>query len=304
MNLKFYKNFLSICCLFLVLGISNLSAQTVAGGYAFSQQTGTYTEITGGTVLGSGEIDDNSYTNQAIGFTFVYNGVSYTSFSVNANGFMALGTTITSSYTSISSGTTNNVIAGLNFDLEGLAANGELRFETIGTAPNRKLLEQFKNWAAFPLPKNVNDNFNFQFILEETSNIVSIQYGSMLKNSASAGAQVGLRGASNADFNNRSTTTDWSATTSGAVNTATCTFANTIFPSSGLTLVWTPIQIAAANPSVSPAGPTCTATAHTVSVDVAGVPDIAAVTLNYSVNGVTQTPVALSLASGTAAAGT
>ncbi|MBK7525178.1 MAG: fibronectin type III domain-containing protein [Saprospiraceae bacterium] len=52
--------------------------------------------------------------------------------------------------------------------------------------------------------------------------------------------KVGLRGASNSDFNNRTTTTNWSATTSGGSNSASCSVSNTIFPAAGLTFTWTP----------------------------------------------------------------
>jgi len=45
--------------------------------------------------------------------------------------------------------------------------------------------------------------------------------------------QVGLRGESNQQFNNRETTNNWTATSSGTVNTAWCELSSTVFPPSG-----------------------------------------------------------------------
>jgi hypothetical protein len=84
-------------------------------------------------VLGSGAIDDTSHNAKPIGFTFSYNGGAYTQFSVNCNGFLAMGATVASSYTPIGSGTSNNVVSALGMDLQG-NTGGELRYET---APGR-----------------------------------------------------------------------------------------------------------------------------------------------------------------------
>jgi hypothetical protein len=80
---------------------------------------------------------------------------------------------------------------------------------------------------------------NFQIILKESSNIIDIVYDFPYVN-ASVTRQVGLRGASTSDFNNRSTTTDWTSTTVGSTNTATCIISNTIFPASGQKFTYTP----------------------------------------------------------------
>ncbi len=63
--------------------------------YAFITTTTTYTEITSGTLHGSGTgIDENSYNAVNIGFTFRFNGVNYTQLGINANGFVRMGGTI------------------------------------------------------------------------------------------------------------------------------------------------------------------------------------------------------------------
>ena len=219
--------------LFLVV-IASWSSFGQVSAYGFGQGTATYTPITGGTVLGTSTIDDTSYPNQPIGFTFIYNGVSYTAFSVNCNGFMAMGTTISSSYTPLSTGTTNNVISALGGDNQGNSGTGELRYETIGTAPNRVLVVQ---WTSFRHYAGTG-NWNWQIRLEETTNRVVIHYGAMTGSGSTYTKQVGVRGASNADYNNRATTSNWSATTAGTSNSASCTISGSIYPADGLYFYW------------------------------------------------------------------
>ena len=118
-------------------------------------------------------------------------------------------------------------------------ASGELRSVTTGAVGSRVHTLQWSNFKRFS-SATLTDNFNFQIKLYETSNIVEVVYGSVLANATAIVPQVGLRGATNADYNNRSTTTDWTATVAGGVNTATCTINNLVFPPSGLLFSWTP----------------------------------------------------------------
>ena len=301
-----FKSFWLSTMALLLLMISQ-SGWSQVSGYAFSQSTGTYTEITGGTVYSTTvatTLDSEVYGNLPIGFTFTYNGVAYTQFGINANGWISMGaTTPTSSPTPLSSGTTNNVISALAGDLfgrqfvtasttsgspvvnmtagsllgvsvgdavsgTGIATgstvvsisgsdvtlslnatstgtgrnirfhNGTIRYETIGTAPNRKLVVQFKNFSRWATGAP-GDFLNFQIVLNETSNRVDLIYNIPYVN-ASQTREVGLRGSANTDFNNRTTTTNWDATTAGGTNASTCTISNTVFPVSGKTFSFTP----------------------------------------------------------------
>ncbi|HEU4717902.1 MAG TPA: hypothetical protein VFU15_08705, partial [Bacteroidia bacterium] len=216
---------------------AGLNAQV--SSYIFSQSAGTYTPITGGTVLGTPTNDDNIFAGNPIGFSFCFNGAQYTQFGVNANGWIYMGpSTGTSSYTSISSGSTNNVISAFNFDLQGEPTTGELRYQTIGSAPNRTLVVQFSNYDAYSSSTNT-DTYNFQIRLSESTGQIDIVYGNFVCNSAIRTAQVGLRGASAADYNNLSVANGintWATPAPGASNAATCEINNTpLVPSSGLT---------------------------------------------------------------------
>ncbi len=207
-------------------------------GYSFAQTAGTYTEITGGTVLGTATNDDTSFNANPIGFSFAYNGILYTQFGVNSNGFLAFGAaTVGSSYTSLSTGSANNVIAALNGDLQGNAVTGELSYQLSGTAPNQVLTVQWKSYRAW---NAIGDENNFQIKLYQTTNLVQVVYGAFTQNATDRTRQVGLRGASNTDFRNRTTATDWLTTTSGVANSDSCALKAAIVPASGLTFTWTP----------------------------------------------------------------
>ncbi len=295
--LQFFSSFV-----LLFLGTQILSAQ-VATTYGFSQTNVAYTPITGGTVLGVAGIDDDNYLNLPIGFPFTYNGAAQTAFSVNVNGFIALGATVASSYTALSTGTTNNVIAGLNFDLQGLA-NGELRYEVLGTAPNRSLVVQWSNFASWDATTNLDDNFNFQIVLHETTNLVQVIYGPMTRNATARTAQVGLRGNANTDFNNRTTATDWAASAAGTNNAANMTFTQAVLPASGLAYNWQPVSFAVSNITADPTVQQCTGVPHTISATVVDGGGVASVAVAYSINGVAQAPIAMTLISGDNFSGT
>lgn len=91
--------------------------------YTFSQGSETYTPISGGTNVAStsaSTLDDNVAGSFSIGFTFVYNGVSYTQFGYNANGWISLGSATPSSSSSLlSGGSTNNIISAIGVDIIG-----------------------------------------------------------------------------------------------------------------------------------------------------------------------------------------
>jgi subtilisin-like proprotein convertase family protein len=258
----------------ILLLVATISSAQVSG-YSFAQSNSTYTPITGGTLLGNTTSDDERFVDPAlplggftttgvgfpIGFNFTYNGIVFDRFAVNNNGWISLGQSAltpsidnnsTSAYTPLSSTATNtpallrNRIAGMGRDLQAQAGS-VLRFETTGSAPNRKLVVQYTNYKRFGTA-GTGDNFNFQIILNETSNIVQVVYGTMVFNTTTTTSSinhVGLGGTTSTDFNNRQTTTphDWNATTAGTTNALGCQNATSTIavtaPLSGLTFSWT-----------------------------------------------------------------
>ena len=157
--------------LFIMLFAQQSFGQTVAS-YNFSQSTGTYTAISGGTLHTAGADDANySFT---LPFTFTYNGTGYTVARPTTNGFLVLGASApsTTQYTPLSSGTTNFAIAGFARDL-----NSAVRSEVLGTTPNRIYVCQWSN--AYRYATSITENLNFQIRLYETSNRIEIVYGSI-----------------------------------------------------------------------------------------------------------------------------
>lgn len=229
--------------LLAVLMVLAFSASALVSEYSFTGSTGTYTEISGGTVLGTVANDDESFNAIDLGFTFNYNGVDYTQVSVQADAFIAFGAEVANSTLAISSATgTNNVVAALNRDIKA-RDNGELSYLLSGTAPSRVFTVQWKNYRRIPT-SCANDVFNFQIQVQENGNKIVFAYGAFTAVDATTAqtVQVGLRGDSNADFNNRTTTTDWAATTAGTANNASCRISSTVYPPDGLIFTFSPAQ--------------------------------------------------------------
>lgn len=215
-----------------------MSAKSQVNTYLFSQSTGAYSEITDGTVLGTSTNDDNRFEAQAIGFTFNFIGTDFSTVSINTNGFVQLGNTvIQTSNNAISSSSTQNVIASLSRDLKGKSTGSELMIKTEGEAPNRVFIVQWKNYKFYGAA-DADCNLNFQIKLYETSNKIEFIYGTFLQTSLEKLCEVGIKGTSNADYSNRTTTNNWNETTTGTTISATCTVNSTVKPSSGLTFTW------------------------------------------------------------------
>jgi hypothetical protein len=256
------------------------------GGAPFSSSTGTYTEITGGTVLGSTTDDNQMFTDPAnplggiatanrrgpgfpIGFNFTFDGVVYDVFAINTNGWISLGqssltTPNTPVYISPSSTPINVTnfaitpaqlvarVVGFGCDLAGQTGS-QLMIKTIGTTPNRECVIQWKGyrvWTEQPFP---GDNINFQIRLLETTNEVKIIYGPMTKNAQSGAAvQVGLRdkpAASAVNYANRILNPDWLTTASGTNASETCLLSSSVYPPSGLTYTYGSLTACSGTPN-------------------------------------------------------
>ncbi len=252
------KNLLHRLCFPLValLFTTHVSKAQVRN-YTFAQSSGTYTAITGGTVVvpsdGTTISDDDIYINNAIGFTFNFNNTDYTSFGINSNGFIWLGSgePLPETYTPISgtpsnlggTGTISGTISAMGRDLlkRTTAPFGELRVETLGSAPSRVCVIQFSNWRGYAL--GTGAIYNFQIRLTETTNTIDFVYGAFTTTgvTSSSDFEIGLRGADNLDFNNViADAANWAGAVSGAANTDASTISSTTFPATGTTFTWTP----------------------------------------------------------------
>ena len=127
-----------------------------------------------------------------------------------------------------------------------------LRVATIGTAPNRVCVVQWKDFLIGYPPTSTR--VNFQIRLNESDNSVDVRYGQMIYSGGEV--QVGLGGRLPEDFNSRMTVYeepaflyDWNTTVAGVLNTDACNAAaaqvgqpngSGVPPVVGLNFKWTP----------------------------------------------------------------
>ena len=119
--------------------------------------------------------------------------------------------------------------------------SGKVFTHTEGTAPNRVFVIEWSGYNDYGTTVALSNYMSFQLRLSETTNVVSIVYGDHFNTATTVRTnQIGLRGASNSDFNNRVSTTGWTNTTVGTANNSSVSRDNVNFPASGLTFTWTP----------------------------------------------------------------
>jgi hypothetical protein len=275
------RNF-SALIIFCLVALSTQGQVTL---YGFSQSTGTYTPITGGTTLATGPgWDDDTWGSIPIGFTFTYDANPYTEVSVAANGYVTFGATIPGCcwYNGSSIPNEANAVHIFSEDLYGNNAGSEIRYETSGAPGSQIFTLQWKDWGFW---NTGNAEINFQLKLHEGTNVIEFAYSPGTIGVAFQTTQVGLTGATTADFNSRTTSTDWTTTTQSTLNTDQVSFDSGVFPPSGLSFFWTlaPIDM---TPTmlVTPAANQCYTNTETVTIRVA---NSGSSLLDFSVNPVT-----------------
>ena len=241
----FFKLFSSLFIALFMLFSGNGSGQNVST-YCFVSSSGTYSVISGSAfTLGGGNADDGYSSLTPIGFNFTYAGTVFTQFSLSTNGYLQLGTlaSSTTDYTPLS--TLPNCIA---FCAGNGKNNSGTSYITLGTAPNRVLTIQLDNWYVYN--GNTTNTLTLQVKLYETTNNVQIIYSTSAHTDTET-RQVGLTGATVSDFNDRTTTTNWNASTAGIANTATMTWSASIYPAVGQTYTWSPAPGITTQPSTA-----------------------------------------------------
>lgn len=188
-----------------------------------------------------------------------------------------------------------------------LIATGSIVRGTTGVAGSRVHTIQFKNFRNLSVAANSNC-LNLQIRLYETSNNIELVYGTCTVSSTISG-QVGLRGTSNQDFNNRNTATaNWATTVAGTIAANTLTMSTTISPLSGTTFKWTAPAVPSCNMILSNLNPVGTYTPGCSTILIAPKANIynigtmtqTAISVNYEVisQGYSETVSGLSLNSG------
>ncbi len=142
--------------------------------------------------------------------------------------------TLTMSANAFSDGA--NVTLDFNYDSQVPGENpSEIRYRKIGTAPNRTFVVQYTRVARYGY---LGDYINFQIRLNENGSI-EFAYGDCQWSSATqSNVQVGIKGNSNTDFNNRKGS-NWNTPIAGNMNTSAMQVgASNIAPVNGSTYRW------------------------------------------------------------------
>jgi hypothetical protein len=146
--------------------------------YVFQSGSGSMLDTTGMTIVHNSGADDNSSSVFALGFSFVYDGNTYSQFSFNSNGLIRLGPTAVDgsrfnedmpNSTALSNAP---MIAAFWDDL--LITTGNAGYKLLGSAPNRIMTINY-NYRRFG--SSSTDKAFLQIRLYETSNKIEYYYG-------------------------------------------------------------------------------------------------------------------------------
>ncbi|MBN2538185.1 hypothetical protein JXB37_07920, partial [candidate division WOR-3 bacterium] len=170
-----------------------------AGGPTYS-----WRDTTGGTPVPA-MVGDDVYNTIALPFTFRFYGVDYTSVMAGSNGWLSFQTQTTSHLTNeaIPNNTTPNaLIAPLWDDLYGSATYGSQFYTNVlGTSPNREFVFSYLTWYYYGSP--YTDPIEFQVILHESDNSITVQYADVLKDgdtqSGGVSATIGIENTDGTD---------------------------------------------------------------------------------------------------------
>lgn len=197
--------FLLLLSGFLLLCSGKASAQaTKAADYFFYSKSGTYSYLSGGTVISELE-DDDRMVEVSLGFTFRYCGTDYTKIYAGTNGFLSFEALLSPSDYAWPPTTDTYLekikkgVMPLWEDLTGVT--GVASYVTTGTAPNRVFTIEFKDWgwdygASDPV-------ISFQVMLYEKTNVIQFIYKSEAADPSwdgTPGGFIGISGGSVSDM--------------------------------------------------------------------------------------------------------
>ncbi|MCB9354614.1 MAG: HYR domain-containing protein [Lewinellaceae bacterium] len=238
----------------LLLGIGvacGLNAQT-ANTYTFSVSSGATLDPMSGasTAIGS-SVDDTPSSLLNIGFDFVYEGNTYTQFSMTPDGFVKLGSPVAvSQFTNSITSTTNIPKLFPYWDDLATGTTGNVTYVVTGSAPDRILKIQ---WFV-TIPRNTTGpaNSTMQVWLYETSGMIEFRYGAVGGNSTSA--SLGINGTTATNFISITTPAN-------TASTVTANNSNTVWPGNGTMFSFAPPAPCSGMPTggmtVASANPVC-----------------------------------------------
>ena len=163
--------------------------QTVAA-YSFAGSTGTYTPITGTASTAAG--DDGTQGSIPIGFNFNYNGASFSTFAINTNGGIQLGS---ATFTTFTNNLTTNANTIMPLWDDNNATGATIQYATTGTSPNQVLTIQWAGLHIGGSGSSTNPTIDMQVVLYEATGVIEFIYGNTSAALLSTSASIGISGA-------------------------------------------------------------------------------------------------------------
>jgi hypothetical protein len=144
------------------------------------------------TPLATGTLDDGGWQNQTLPFGIFFFGNYYNSFAISTNGFMYLGAGAPNTFTGYGNAFPSTFaarpsIGAMYSDLD-FRTNGTIEYFTVGTAPNRQFVVNWKNGQFY----NAVGGLNTQLIIYETTNVIEVH------TTSSTGTNTAVEGIQNA----------------------------------------------------------------------------------------------------------
>lgn len=156
--------------------------------YNFTAGTSTYVPLATGTNVPTVQADDAISGALPIGFSFNYGGIRYNNFYMSSNGFISF---ISRANTAPNISTvTDPVIGPLMDNLNG--TGGVATYSTSGTAPNRVLTVEWKNWT-WKAGTTASKNISFQVKLYESDGKMEMLYNQVAPAVNTPATAVGIR---------------------------------------------------------------------------------------------------------------
>lgn len=254
----------------LLIVLTGLSSRAQISNYGFTALSGTYTAITGTspTLIGDGinTITDEGYANGIpIGFSFVYNNISYTNIGVSTNGFASLGGTLTNSTftNNLATGTNGRPILAPLWDDEDIVSTSNIQYTTTGASGSRVFILQ---WTGVKWNYQATDpSVSFQLRLYEGTNVVEFVYSSLTGTPNAASASIGITGVATGAGNYLSLNNAGTAPTASSTTETTTISAK---PASGQVYRFTPPVACTGTPTAGTAAATPNSACYGASVQL------------------------------------
>ena len=173
---------------------TRLNAQQQASLYSFSETTETYVPVVGTNSTATG--DDGSENAVAIPFVFKFEGITYTTLSINTNGFVRLGSNIGGSPWSNNLGNAapQRPLLAPFWD-DNHRNTGKIEYATSGIAPNR-IFEV--GWDSINIGGGGSTSStllaSYKLRIYETTHTIEFIYGPTMDPAGTLTASVGING--------------------------------------------------------------------------------------------------------------